>query len=350
MSDSQRWMLLALLVLSGVLLYLLAPILTPFMVGAVLAYIGDPLVDRLEERKLPRTLAVLVVFSLIAFVIALIPFVLLPILERELSMLLSRLPLYLDQLQSILLPWLQSSFGLSIERINMAEIKQILVKNWHNAGGALKTVVASLTSSGLVLVQWATTLVLVPVVTFYLLRDWDHLVAKVHSLIPRYLEERVVMLTKQADEVLGAFFRGQLLVMIALSVIYSAGLWLVGVEFALMIGLIAGIVSFVPYLGFVVGISLAMGAGFFQFGMGMELFYVLLVFAVGQALESMLLTPLLVGDRIGLHPVAVIFAILAGGQLFGFIGVLVALPVAAVIMVLLRYAHHSYKNSGLYSG
>lgn len=350
MTDSQRWMLMTALLLSAILLYLLAPILMPFMIGGVLAYIGDPLVDRLEERRLPRTAAVLVVFTVIVFVLALIPFVLLPILQQELSVLVRRLPAYLEQLQSMFLPWLESSFGLSLQGLDMAEIKRILMDNWQSAGGAATAVMASVSRSGLVLLQWMTTLVLVPVVTFYLLRDWDHLVAKVHSLIPRYLEERVVGLTKQADEVLGAFFRGQLLVMIALSFIYSVGLWMLGLEFALLIGLIAGVVSFVPYLGFVVGVGLAVVAALFQFHDGTLVFYVLLVFAVGQALESMLLTPLLVGDRIGLHPVAVIFAILAGGQLFGFVGVLVALPVAAVIMVLLRYAHQSYKISDLYSG
>jgi predicted PurR-regulated permease PerM len=172
--------------------------------------------------------------------------------------------------------------------------------------------------------------------------------SRVRELLPRRSEAVIVKLAQQSDEVLGAFLRGQLLVMLALAFIYSAGLMMMGLDLALLIGMLAGLVSFVPYLGFIVGILAACVAALFQFQELLPLLYVAIVFGVGQMLEGMVLTPLLVGDRIGLHPVAVIFSVLAGGQLFGFVGVLLALPVAAVIAVLLRYLHTQYKSSALY--
>jgi predicted PurR-regulated permease PerM len=205
-----------------------------------------------------------------------------------------------------------------------------------------------MTQSGVALLAWLANLVLVPVVTFYLLRDWDVLVARIHELIPRQQEPTVAKLARASDEVLGQFLRGQLTVMVALGVIYTTGLWLIGLDLALLVGMIAGLVSFVPYLGTIVGILLAGVAALMQFGDAMHLLYVAIVFAVGQSLEGMILTPLLVGDKIGLHPVAVIFAVMAGGQLFGFVGVLIALPVAAVVVVILRHMREVYTASELY--
>jgi predicted PurR-regulated permease PerM len=190
--------------------------------------------------------------------------------------------------------------------------------------------------------------VLIPVVTFYLLRDWDVLVARIRELLPRQQEPTVVKLAKNSDEVLGQFLRGQLAVMVALGTIYTVGLWIVGLDLALLVGMIAGLVSFVPYLGFIVGIVLAGVAALMQFGDAVYLLYVAIVFGIGQVLEGMVLTPLLVGDKIGLHPVAVIFAVMAGGQLFGFVGILLALPVAAVVVVILRHFREVYTASELY--
>jgi predicted PurR-regulated permease PerM len=212
----------------------------------------------------------------------------------------------------------------------------------------VKTVIANISQSGLAMLSAVANLVLIPVVTFYLLRDWDVLVEKFGSLIPRYYFGTVSNLAKQCHETIGAFFRGQLLVMGALSVIYAIGLMLIGLDLGLLIGLLAGIASIVPYLGAIVGIGAGLFAAFFQFGDITHLVLVVVVFSVGQTLEGTVLTPKLVGDRIGLHPVAVIFAVLAGGQLFGFVGILLALPAAAVIMVLLRQVHQNYRGSTLY--
>ena len=348
MTDSQRWLTLAGLMVTGGVLYLLAPVLTPFAVAALLAYMGDPLVDKLEQKRLSRTGAVVAVFLIIFTVILAATIVLVPLLEQQIVALVRRLPRYLDWAQTHLVPALMTNLGVEREVVALTAVKDAVVRNWQQAGGILVGLVADVSKSGAAVAGWAANVVLVPVVTFYLLRDWDLLVARVHELIPRPFEAGVSRLAKDCDSVLAEFFRGQILVMVALASIYVVGLSIVGLELALLIGLIAGLVSFVPYLGFLVGIVLASVAAFFQFQDLLPLVYVAIVFGIGQLVEGMVLTPLLVGDRIGLHPVAVIFAVLAGGQLFGFFGVLLALPAAAVIMVLLRYVHDRYLMSDLY--
>ncbi len=349
MSESQKWFLLAGLSFGGVLIYLLAPVLMPFLVAAVLAYIGDPLVDRLEARKLSRTLSVVTVFLTLSLLALLLLIILVPMLERQVALLISKLPQYFQWLQQSAIPAVSERLGFEGPILDLVALQESLREQWQQAGGAVKGVVGVISKSGVTLLAWVGNLVLIPVVTFYMLRDWDILVARVHELIPRRYEAVVARLARASDEVLGAFLRGQLTVMMALGLIYSVGLSIVGLELAVLIGMLAGVVSFVPYLGFIVGIVAAGIAALMQFQELMPLVYVLIVFGIGQMLEGMLLTPLLVGDKIGLHPVAVIFAVLAGGQLFGFVGILLALPVAAVVMVLLRYTHERYVGSSLYA-
>lgn len=349
LNESQKWLVLASVLICGFLLYLLAPVLTPFIIAALFAYMGDPLVDRLEARKLSRTVSVVIVFVIIFAVVLLIPVVLIPLLEQQVSTLMVKLPGYLDWVQKEIVPRLAQMLGVNPGDLDIRQVQKIAMQHWQQAGGVAATVLASAKQSGFVMLAFLANLVLVPVVTFYLLRDWDVLLGHIRSLIPKKYLDDVITLTRNSDEVLGAFLRGQITVMFCLGVVYSVGLWIVGVDLSLLIGMIAGVVSFVPYLGFIVGIVLAGIAAFMQFHEFLPLLWVALVFGVGQALEGMLLTPLLVGDKIGLHPVAVIFAVLAGGQLFGFFGVLLALPVAAVIMVLLRFTHGRYVKSELYS-
>ena len=348
MNDSQKWLVLAVIGGLGFLIYLLAPVLTPFLVAALFAYLGDPLTDRLEEKGLPRTAAVVVVFTLLTLVVILVLLLLVPALGRQFEVLATKVPVYVDALQKNLGPWLQANFGIDQTLLDWAMLKNALQQHWAQVGGVAKGVLSWVSQSGMALLAWAANLVLIPVVTFYLLRDWDHLVAKVRVMLPRKWEATAVRLTQESDTVLGAFLRGQLVVMLCLGLVYSLGLWIVGLELALIIGLIAGLVSFVPYLGFILGILMAGIAALMQFHEPQYLLWVAVVFGIGQMLEGMLLTPLLVGDKIGLHPVAVIFAVMAGGQLFGFVGVLLALPVAAVIMVLLRDLNRRYRESGLY--
>ena len=349
MNDSQKWLVFGGTIFSGWLLYLLSPILMPFIIGALLAYLGDPLVDRLEKTRLSRTLSVCVVFTIMTLLGLLLLLIILPQLERQITGLVTRLPQFISWTQENILPRLSTLLGLEPGALDLGVIKEAFTNNMKDISGIMGRMLVKLTQSGQLVLVWFAYLTLIPVVTFYLLRDWDVLVGKVHDLIPRPYEKLASKLARQCDEVLAEFMRGQFLVMLAQAILYTIGLWIVGLEFFLLIGMLAGLVSFVPYLGFIVGIGVASVAGFMQFHDIIHLIYILIVFGVGQAIEGMLLSPLLVGDRIGLHPVAVIFAVMAGGQLFGFVGVLVALPVAAVIVVLLRHIHESYLESSLYT-
>ncbi len=348
MTDSQKWLVLALIIFSGWLLYLLKPILMPFAFAGILAYLGDPLADRLEAAKLSRTNAVIIVFTAMVFIVAFILVLLIPRIESQIASLLSNLPSYIKWFEATVVPWLQNRFGLELNGFNLDKMVAMVKGHWQNAGGVASTMLGSLSRSGLAIVAWGVNLVLIPVITFYLLRDWDILVAKIHDLLPRRVAPVVSKLAEESDGVLGAFFRGQLSVMLVLGIFYSVGLWLVGLDLALLVGMLAGLVGFVPYLGAIVGIGSACIAAMVQFHDVMQLIPIAVVFGIGQAMEGMWLTPWLVGDKIGLHPVSVIFAVMAGGQLFGFLGVLLALPIASIIMVLLRHAHDLYKGSPLY--
>jgi len=339
--------LAGLIVLLGVgwVLYLLAPILTPFVASGLLAYLGDPLVDRLERLKLPRTLAVLVVFVFIFVLIGALTLLIVPLVRTQSAALMLQVPSYVDWFEHQLLPKLNGVLG--IQRTSTDSGFGALLASYGQelrelASGAL----LSVSRSGGAVIAAALNVLLIPVITFYLLRDWDLMLARVAALCPADRRPALITLARNTDDVLGGFVRGQLLVVIGLAIIYSIGLWLVGVDFALAIGVIAGLVSFVPYLGLFVGIVLAGIAALVQMGTLMAVGGVVLVFVVGQMIEGTLLTPRLVGGRIGLHPVFVIFAVLTGGQLFGFFGVLLALPAASVISVLVRFAMAHYRRDG----
>ena len=347
MCESQRWLILVGVAGALWLLYLLAPVLTPFLLAALFAYLGDPLVDRLERLRLPRGLAVALVFVVIVLVLLALLLLLIPLLQVQLAGLVRRVPQYLDTLQHGVLPWLQRRFGVT-GVLDVERLRETFGKNLPAAGGIAARVLASASSSGVALLGWVMNLLLTPVITFYLLRDWDRIWAQAADLLPRRAAPTVLRLTHEADQVLSGFVRGQLLVMVALGTIYSVGLALIGVDLALLIGMLSGLVSFVPYLGFIVGVIAAGVAAVLQSGDPTQLLYVLAVYGVAQITEGVVLTPLLVGDRIGLHPVVVIFAVLAGGQLFGFMGILLALPAAAVLAVLARHLHGRYTQSHLY--
>lgn len=348
MTQSTRWFWLAVFSISLILLYLLAPILLPFISAALLAYLGDPLVDRLEKTRLTRTMSVAVVFVfLIAVIVPLVLFSF-SLLQEQLATLVGKLPDYIEWTVTNLSPMMKDQFGIALPSFDMAQLKKTFTEEWVNAGGFFKGLIRTVSHSGLIVAGWMANIVLIPVIAFYLLRDWNHLVDYIHDLLPRAIEPKVSLMARESDEMLGAFLRGQMLVMIALGVIYSIGLRIVGVEFSLIIGLVAGLLSFIPYMGLIVGVVIAGVAVLLQTHDIMNLLWVLLVFGIAQVVEGMFLTPVLVGDRIGLHPVAVIFAILAGGQLFGFFGILLALPVFAVLAVLLRHGHQQYKGSKIY--
>lgn len=349
MTDSQRWFVLCVLLISIGLVYLLEPILFPFLASFLLAYLWDPVADKLEAQGCSRTTSVLIVFSLFSLFLVVLVLLLVPMLGRQIEALGERVPLFLERLDTVILPWIETNLGFDPRAIDLEKVRAVFQDHWRESGSIVTQVVAKASQSGLVLLGLVANLLLIPVVTFYLLRDWDLMIERINNLLPRNMEHRISRWAKECDEVLGAFLKGQLLVMLSLAVIYSIGLTLIGLDLALLIGMLAGLASVVPYMGFIVGIGAAAIASFMQFQDVFHLILVAGVFGVGQALEGTVLTPLLVGDKIGLHPVAVIFAIMAGGQLFGFTGILLALPVAAVVMVLLRHLHEGYLISGIYT-
>ncbi len=340
MSVDRRTNWLIAVALSGWLLYLLAPVLTPFVAAALLAYIGDPLADRLQRFKLPRTLAVIAVFLLTFTVLVLLVVLVGPLIRTQVSALLAALPGLLLQVEQVWLP--SVSTWLDIETGDNVGIGAFLANYSEMAGTWGAKVLVSVGKSGGAVAAAVLSLFLVPILTFYLLRDWDTIMAYLGALIPTRQRPVVIKLAKETDEVLGAFLRGQLLVMFALSVIYSLGLSLVGLKFAIAIGVVSGLVSFIPYLGFVFGIGLAALTVALEPNPLWQMIGVVATFTIAQLLESSILTPQLVGDRIGLHPVLIIFAIVAGGQLFGFFGILLALPAAAVLSVVVRFAYDRY--------
>ena len=353
-SDSRNWLMLAALAAGGWLIYLLAPVITPFAISAVLAYFGDPLVDRLErvsiwKWKLGRTIAVSIVFVLMLSLLTIVLLIIVPMLVEQIRLLVHLFPQWIEWFSDTALPWLANKAGLELKDFDSAQFSEMLKEYWKEISTATFKVIDIISRGGMAVVTLLTHLVLIPVVTFYLLRDWDLMIRGIHDLLPRSMEVEITDMAVDVNNVLGAFFRGQLMVMLALGIIYTVGLSLVGIDLAVLIGMGAGLLSIVPYLGSIVGVLVALGAAIFQFQDWLHPLMVLLVFGVGQSAEGMYLTPKLVGDQIGLHPVTVIFAVLAGGQLFGFLGILLALPAAAALNVLVRHMHQKYRQSELYN-
>lgn len=334
--EFKRWLPHLAVVIAGAwVLYLLAPILTPFLTAAAFAYLCDPLVDRLQGRRVNRTLATLLVLFGLLLLFVLLALILAPLLQAQVRLLMEQLPRLVEWGTGTLLPWLSARFDIDLER------DQAQILDWLKAHvgelSQLARYLPALTDGGLAVVAFLANLVLVPVVLFYLLRDWKDVLTRAAAWIPDALRQRTITVAREIDSVLAQFVRGQIMVIVVMSLFYSIGLWLVGLDYALAVGLISGILVFVPYLGAIVGVLLATLAGWTQFGDLTGLALVWAVFAVGQTLESLWITPWLVGDRVGLHPVAVIFALMAFGQLFGFVGVLLAIPAAAATLVALRH-------------
>ncbi|RAO77181.1 AI-2E family transporter [Dyella jiangningensis] len=346
---SRRWQMLAIAAVILYLLWLLAPVLMPFAFAGMLAYLGDPLADRLERLGLGRTLAVSIVFIVLLLLAVGALLLLIPLVSRQVDNLVQNLPRYVDWARNVALPWVQAKLHLDPSAFDTDRLVEQLKAHIGSIGDAASTVLGQISRSSLGVIAWLTNLVLIPVVAFYLLRDWDRLVAWIDRMLPRSIEPTVAHLAREADSVLGAFVRGQLAVMLALGIFYGAALTIMGLSVGPLIGMVAGLLSFVPYLGFIVGFGSALVAALVQYGDWGHVLIVVAIFTVGQLLEGYVLVPRLVGEKIGLHPVAVIFAVLAGGYLFGFLGVLLALPAASVILVVLRYLSERYRQSDLYT-
>ncbi len=328
-------------------LTLLGPVLTPFLIGAILAYLGTPLVDLLERRGVHRGIGTTLTVLLFGVVIFALLLVLVPLVQAEIALVVKRVPDLFNRATDELLPWLERHFGIRIA-LDLASIRSAVADNLESVRDIGLTLLSGVRSGGVLLVSILVNLVLIPVVMFYLLRDWNRIIARIDDLLPRGWEHKIREIARQVDDVLAEFLRGQLSVMVVLASYYALALWAVGLDHAFAIGILTGLLVFIPYVGFGLGLVLGTVAALLQWTGWPFFVSVLAVYGVGQLLENYVLIPYLVGDRIGLHPLAVIFALLAFGQLFGLIGVLLALPVSAALLVALRHVRAAYADSPLY--
>jgi predicted PurR-regulated permease PerM len=331
-----------------VLLYFLSPILMPFLLAGILAYLGNPLVSWLERKGLNRSIGTVFALLLMIAVLVVLALVLVPMFYKEIEQLMQRLPGFLERLGASATPWLRSHFGVDFD-FDAESIRRLFAEMIQGTEGLSMKVLQSLRIGGMTVIGFTINAVLVPVVLFYLLRDWNGLLARIDRMIPRRWHERVRSMAREVDAVLAEFLRGQLSVILVMSAYYSVALATVGLDFFLPIGIITGVLVFVPYVGAIIGLVFATLAGLLQFGTTLGLVWVLVAFGIGQAIEGMMITPMLVGNRIGLHPVAVIFALLAFGQMFGIFGILLALPASAILLVGLRHVRGNYLNSSIYN-
>ena len=339
------WAAVGLVLLWG--LYLLGPVLTPFLAGAMLAYILKPGVEWLARHKCPRGVASALMIVLTLLLAVLLVLILVPLFTKQVNELSLKVPAVLSRLNEQLAPKIQEWFGVTLQ-LDAQSIKQFLSDHWQSAEGVIPKILSSLKLGGLALVGVLGTLVLIPLVLFYLLLEWDDMIVRIDAFVPRRYSEYVRGIAREIDLVLAEFLRGQLSVMGLLALYYAIGLWLGGLDFALPIGIITGLLVFVPYLGFATGLAMAVMVALLQFDNATGMIIIAVVFGFGQVLEGFFLTPKLVGNRIGLHPLAVIFALLAFGQVFGFFGVLLALPASAVLLVALRRVNAAYLAGSFY--
>ena len=342
------WLIVGLIFFA--LLWLLRDVLMPFVAGLIIAYFLDPLVDRLERRGFRRTLATAII--LIGFLLTVSAFLLLlaPLIYDQAVGFAKNLPRYLSEMNMRLLPKLEAlKPKLGITGTVTNEVAEVISERGADIFTWLSEAMGSVLAGGLAVFDVVATLILTPVVAFYVLRDWDNMVAKIDSWLPRRYAGTIRQLGNEADQSIAGYMRGQALVYIILGSFYAISLALVGLEFGLVIGLIAGLITFIPYVGTMVGGVLAIGMALAQFPPDWaSVAIVATIFVVGQVVEGNYLSPKLVGDRVGLHAVWIIFALLAGGALFGFTGVMLAVPVAALIGVLCRFFMKQYLASRLY--
>ena len=331
------------------LLWALGPILAPFVIASVFAYICDPAVNWMVARRVPRALAVLLVIVALGLLLIALALILVPMVYREGVLLVRRLPDLIEMFNARVSPLLLARLGIDLQ-LDAAQFRQLIADNWTNAQDIVPVVLGHLKTGGLALLGLVANLFLIPLVMFYLLQEWPRILTELQRIVPRPWLERTMNIINDIDRVMSEFLRGQLSVMLLLAVFYSAGLWFAGLNFALPVGVLTGLLVFIPYVGFGGGLILAILAALLQGEGWAPLAGVAVVYGLGQIVESFLLTPYLVGERIGLHPLAVIFALMAFGQLFGFVGVLVALPVSAALLVGLREVRNAWFASPVYLG
>ncbi len=351
--QKQSWLWLAVGLALVAMLVLLGPVLAPFIAAAILAYALNPAVDWLAARRigkfaLSRSIAVMIVMLLLLAAILALILIVVPILQKEIPLLQEQIPQFLTSLNETLSPILRQ-FGVKV-RLDLAGIQKLLSQQFAASSDEVwSAVLSSAKVGGIAILGWIGTLILIPVVLFYLLLDWHALLLRIENTVPRRWIGRTTNMAHEANGLLAQYLRGQLAVMLALAIYYSVALALVGLEVALPVGILTGVLVFIPYLGYGLGLILALITAILQFDGLYGLIAVASIYGAGQIIESFFLTPRLVGERIGLHPLAVIFALLAFGQLFGFVGVLLALPAAAIVSVAAKHLHTHYLNSSFYN-
>jgi predicted PurR-regulated permease PerM len=355
LSEEQKqnlaWLIVGILLLS--LLVALGPMLSPFVAAGILGYALNPGVDWIASRRLgpvrvPRFVGVTIMVLLLILAGLALVLIVVPLVLRQIPLLQAQVPPLLDKLNAFLSPRLHQ-LGIDV-RLDMAGIKALLTQQISTSGDELwSSVLASARVGGTALLAWLANLLFVPMVLFYLLQDWHPFLKRVQIMIPRRWAGRVNTMAAEVDGLLGQYLRGQLLVMLVLAVYYSVALTVAGFDSALPVGVLTGLLVFIPYVGFGLGLVLAILAAILQFDGAIGLLWVALIYGVGQVLESFILTPKLVGERIGLHPLVVIFALLAFGQLFGFVGVLLALPASAIVSVIAMHVRREYLASNFYN-
>ncbi|SFI48737.1 Predicted PurR-regulated permease PerM [Phyllobacterium sp. CL33Tsu] len=340
----------AALLFLGLFLYMFSSILLPFVAGMVLAYFLDPVADRLQRLGLSRLLATVVILVLFIVTFALLLIILVPVLASQMSDFIARLPSYVARLQELIAnrdsQWLKNFIG-----VDASVIRNSLDSLLQQGAGFLTTLLQSIWSSGKTLIDVFALFVVTPVVAFYMLLDWDRMVSKIDNLVPRQHVYTIRAIARDMNKAIAGFVRGQGTVCLLLGVIYAVGLTIVGLNFGLLIGLFAGLISFIPYVGSLVGLVVALGVAMVQFWPEWgHILGVAIAFGVGQFIEGNILQPKLVGSSVGLHPVWLMFALFAFGTLLGFTGMLIAVPTAAAIGVLVRFMIGRYQQSPLYTG
>ncbi len=334
------------------LLVQLGPVLAPFVAAGILAYALNPAVDWLSSRQIgkirvPRTLAVIVMMLLLSATILALILIVLPIMQKQIPLLQEQIPSSLARLNAFLAPKLQE-LGITV-RLDEVGIKRIVTQYLATSGDEIwSALLASARVGGTAVLGWLATLSLIPIALFYLLLDWHAVLVRMQNVIPRRWIGRVALFSHEVDGLLAQYLRGQLAVMLVLSIYYSVALAIAGFDVAVPVGVLTGLLVFIPYLGFGLGLILALIAALLQFDGLQGLLLVAGIYGAGQVIESFILTPRLVGERIGLHPLTVIFALLAFGHLFGFVGVLLALPASAILAVALAHLRIHYINSSFY--
>ncbi|WP_158044535.1 AI-2E family transporter [Skermanella pratensis] len=341
------WLITA--VATFVTLYVLRDMLLPFVAGMAIAYFLDPVADRLERMGTPRWLSTTCVLLFFLFCLILVLILLVPLIQSQVVQLVETLPRIVAWVNNTAIP---TAEGL-LTQLSPEDLERLRSAVGSYAGevvGWLGTVLQSIVTGGVALFDVLTLLFITPIVAFYLLRDWDVMIGTIHGWLPRQHAATILDQVNEIDRTLAGFVRGQATVCLVLGLFYGVVLSVFGLNFGLVVGSIAGLLSFVPYVGSLVGFVSSVGIALVQYDTWTPVVVVVVIFLVGQAVEGNFLTPKLVGDKVGLHPVWVMFALLAGGSLFGFVGVLMAVPVAAVIGVLIRFALQQYLSSSYYSG